>query len=155
MPKIILTVNEAVLTVLPLTKERTTIGRRPNNDMIIDHVAISSEHAAIVESNNEFILEDLNSTNGTEVNGHPIKQHHLQNNDVISLAPYQIRFVTDDALENLAQDSHTTIANQQIEEPSVLLEDKNDNKQQASLTTADLNSLHCTSILALHSFNKG
>ncbi|HXA48088.1 MAG TPA: FHA domain-containing protein, partial [Burkholderiaceae bacterium] len=127
MPKIILTVNEAILTVLPLTKERTTIGRRPNNDMVVDHVAISSEHAAIIASNNTFILEDLNSTNGTEVNGHSIKRYHLQNNDVIGLAPYLIRFVIEDALEELAQDGPTTIVNQQVEEALAPTEDKNDN----------------------------
>ena len=95
MAKIILTVDGVILKELPLTKERCTIGRRPNNDLVIDHVAISGEHATIVAINDDFFLEDLDSTNGTQVNGQPVKKHLLQDNDVINLAPYKIRFVAD------------------------------------------------------------
>lgn len=95
MAKIILTVDGAILKELPLTKERSTIGRRSNNDLVIDHVAISGEHAAIVAINDDFFLEDLDSTNGTQVNGQSVKKHLLQDNDVINLAPYKIRYVAD------------------------------------------------------------
>lgn len=93
MAKIILTVDGSVLNEMPLTKARSTIGRRSNNDLVIDHVAISGEHAAIVALNDDFFLEDLDSTNGTQVNGQPIKKHFLRDNDVINLTPYMIRFV--------------------------------------------------------------
>ena len=95
MAKIILTVDDTVLQEVPLTKERNTIGRRANNDLVIDHVAISGQHAVIVAMNNDYFLEDLNSTNGTQVNGQPIKKHFLRDNDVINLAPYKVRFVAD------------------------------------------------------------
>lgn len=95
MAKIILTVDGTVLKEMPLTKERNTIGRRANNDLVIDHVAISGQHAVIVAMNNDYFLEDLNSTNGTQVNGQPIKKHFLRDNDVINLAPYKVRFVAD------------------------------------------------------------
>jgi hypothetical protein len=125
MPKIILTVNETILAVLPLTKTRSTIGRRNNNDMIIDHVAISSEHAAIVSINDDFILEDLNSTNGTEVNGHPIKRHYLQNDDVIGLAPYQIKFVMDAKSDDTALGQYNTTPIVPLDEIAVDADDNN------------------------------
>jgi hypothetical protein len=96
MAKIILTVDGTVLKEVPLTKERSTIGRRANNDLVIDHVAISGQHAAIVAMNNDFVLEDLNSTNGTQVNGQPVKKHFLRDNDIINLSPYKVRFVAED-----------------------------------------------------------
>ena len=94
MAKIILTENGVVLQEVPLSKERVTIGRRPHNDIVIDGLAISGEHAVILTSANDSILEDLNSTNGTQINGQPVKKHFLQDNDVIELAQYKLRYVT-------------------------------------------------------------
>jgi pSer/pThr/pTyr-binding forkhead associated (FHA) protein len=82
-----------VLKEIPLTKERTTIGRKPHNDIQIDNLAVSGEHAVIVTILNDSFLEDLGSTNGTVVNGNPIKKHFLQNNDVIELGKYKLKFV--------------------------------------------------------------
>jgi pSer/pThr/pTyr-binding forkhead associated (FHA) protein len=82
-----------VLKEIPLTKERTTIGRKPHNDIQIDNLAVSGEHAVIVTILNDSFLEDLGSTNGTIVNGNPIKKHFLQNNDVIELGKYKLKFV--------------------------------------------------------------
>jgi hypothetical protein len=90
--KIILTVDDAILREVSLLKERVTIGRRPHNDIVIDNRAISAEHAVIVTIQNDSFLEDLNSTNGTQVNGQPVKKHFLQDNDVIELAQYKIRY---------------------------------------------------------------
>ena len=56
-----------------LDKERITIGRRPSNQIHIDNLAVSGEHAVIVTIGNDSFLEDLNSTNGTMVNGKAIK----------------------------------------------------------------------------------
>ena len=86
MAKLILSMDGLVLKEIPLTKERMTIGRKPHNDIQIDNLAISGEHAALVTILNDSFLEDLNSTNGTLVNGQPIKKHFLQNGDrVIAL----------------------------------------------------------------------
>jgi pSer/pThr/pTyr-binding forkhead associated (FHA) protein len=82
-----------VLKEIPLTKERTTIGRKPHNDIQIDNLAVSGEHAVIVTILNDSFLEDLGSTNGTVVNGSPIKKHFLQNNDVIELGKYKLKFI--------------------------------------------------------------
>jgi len=93
MAKLILSMDGLVLKEIPLTKERTTIGRKPHNDIQIDNLAVSGEHAVIVTILNDSFLEDLGSTNGTIVNGNPIKKHFLQNNDVIELGKYKLKFV--------------------------------------------------------------
>jgi pSer/pThr/pTyr-binding forkhead associated (FHA) protein len=93
MAKLILSMDGLVLKEIPLTKERTSIGRKPHNDIQIDNLAVSGEHAVIVTILNDSFLEDLGSTNGTVVNGNPIKKHFLQNNDVIELGKYKLKFV--------------------------------------------------------------
>jgi pSer/pThr/pTyr-binding forkhead associated (FHA) protein len=93
MAKLILMMDGLVLKEIPLTKERTTIGRKPHNDIQIDNLAVSGEHAVIVTILNDSFLEDLGSTNGTVVNGNPIKKHFLQNNDVIELGKYKLKFI--------------------------------------------------------------
>ncbi|WP_018411824.1 FHA domain-containing protein [Methyloversatilis thermotolerans] len=95
MAKLILSMDGLVLKELPLSKERTTIGRKPHNDIQIDNLAISGEHAVIVTILNDSFLEDLNSTNGTYVNGQPIKKHFLQNNDVVELGKYRLKYIND------------------------------------------------------------
>jgi hypothetical protein len=95
MAKIVLSMNNAVLREVMLAKERVTIGRRPQNDIVIDSAAVSAEHAVIVTHNNDSFLEDLNSINGTQINGQPVKKHFLQNGDVIELAQYKMRYVAD------------------------------------------------------------
>src|SRR5438874_2571868 len=93
MAKLILSMDGLVLKEIPLTKERTTIGRKPHNDIQIDNLAVSGEHAVIVTILNDSFLEDLGSTNGTVVNGNPVKKHFLQNNDVVELGKYKLKFV--------------------------------------------------------------
>ena len=95
MAKIILSMDGLTLKEISLTKERTTIGRKPHNDIQIDNLAISGEHAVIVTILNDSFLEDLNSTNGTVVNGQPVKKHFLQNNDVIELGKYRLKYVNE------------------------------------------------------------
>jgi pSer/pThr/pTyr-binding forkhead associated (FHA) protein len=87
--------DNLVLKEIPLNKERTTIGRKAHNDIQIDNLAISGEHAVIVTILNDSFLEDLNSTNGTFVNGQQVKKHFLQNNDVIELGKYRLKYVNE------------------------------------------------------------
>src|SRR3954467_10900544 len=93
MAKLILSMDGLVLKEIPLAKERTTIGRKPHNDIQIDNLAVSGEHAVIVTILSDSFLEDLGSTNGTVVNGNPVKKHFLQNNDVIELGKYKLKFI--------------------------------------------------------------
>ena len=69
MPKMIVSIDDVVIKEVQLTKDRTTLGRRPYNDIVIDNLAVSGEHAVILMSGSEVTLEDLNSTNGSYVNG--------------------------------------------------------------------------------------
>lgn len=94
MAKIILTLGEKQLREIPLSKERVMIGRRPHNDIVIDDLAISGEHIVIVSTDHDAFLEDLNSTNGTKVNGQPVKKHYLQHQDCIELATYRLHYTT-------------------------------------------------------------
>jgi pSer/pThr/pTyr-binding forkhead associated (FHA) protein len=99
-----------VLKEITLGKERTTIGRKPHNDIQIDNLAVSGEHAVIVTILNDSFLEDLGSTNGTLVNGQPIKKHFLQSNDVIELGKYKLKYINDTAGKTTApQDFEKTM----------------------------------------------
>src|SRR4026207_1915362 len=91
MAKLILSMDGLVLKEIPLSKERTTIGRKAHNDIQIDNLAVSGEHACIVTILADSFLEDLGSTNGTLVNGNPVKKHILQNNDVIEIGKYKMK----------------------------------------------------------------
>ncbi len=95
MAKLVLSMDGLVLKEIALMKERTTIGRKPHNDIQIDNLAISGEHAVIVTILNDSFLEDLGSTNGTLVNGQPVKKHFLQPNDVIELGKYKLKYVVE------------------------------------------------------------
>ncbi len=95
MAKLILSMDGLVLKEIPLTKERTTIGRKPHNDIQIDNLAVSGEHAVIVTILNDSFLEDLGSTNGTLVNGNTVKKHFLQNNDVVELGKYKLKYMAE------------------------------------------------------------
>jgi pSer/pThr/pTyr-binding forkhead associated (FHA) protein len=99
-----------VLKEIALTKERTTIGRKPHNDIQIDNLAVSGEHAVIVTILNDSFLEDLGSTNGTLVNGQPIKKHFLQTNDVVELGKYKLKYINDQSQRSTApQDFEKTM----------------------------------------------
>ena len=95
MAKLILSMETTMLKEIPLAKERITIGRKPHNDIQIDNLAISGEHAVVITILNDSFLEDLGSTNGTFVNGQPVKKHFLQNGDVIELGKYRLKFVAE------------------------------------------------------------
>lgn len=92
MASLTLSLNGKVLRDVPLSKERLTIGRAPGNDVVLDNLGVSGEHAVIVTRDNDSFLEDLNSTNGTQVNGQPVRMHFLQDGDVIGIARYRIRY---------------------------------------------------------------
>ena len=96
--KLILSMDGLVLKEISLSKERMTIGRRKNNDIQIDNLAISGEHAVVKTIINDSFLEDLNSTNGTLVNGQPIKKHFLKDGDAIELGKYKLKFIVEQVL---------------------------------------------------------
>ena len=93
MPKMIVSIDGVVIKEVQLSKDRTTLGRRPYNDVVIDNLAISGEHAVFQMTGSEVFIEDLNSTNGTYVNGKAAKKQQLQNGDTVEVGKYKIKFV--------------------------------------------------------------
>jgi pSer/pThr/pTyr-binding forkhead associated (FHA) protein len=94
---LILSLNSSVLGEFPLSKERITLGRKPENDIQVDNLAVSGQHAAIITILNDSFLEDLDSTNGTFVNGKLVKKHALKNGDVMSIGKHELKYVNDEA----------------------------------------------------------
>ncbi len=109
MAKLILSVDGQVLKEYQLTKERTLIGRKPHNDIPIDNLAVSGEHAAIITILNDSFIEDLGSTNGTMVNGKPVKKHFLQNNDVVEIGKHKLKYFNDAPTAATAADFEKTM----------------------------------------------
>ncbi|MGH8250985.1 MAG: FHA domain-containing protein [Steroidobacteraceae bacterium] len=103
MARLILSLDGAVLAEYNMTKERYTVGRLPDNDVRIDNAAVSGHHGLIINILNDSFLEDLNSTNGTYVNGKLIKKHALTHGDVITIGHHHLRFV-DSQVESSEQD---------------------------------------------------
>ena len=97
MARLVLSLDGQVLAEYNMNKERYTIGRLPDNDIRIDNPAVSGHHSLIINILNDSFLEDLNSTNGTYVNGKLIKKHALQHGDVITVGHHQLRFVDQQA----------------------------------------------------------
>jgi pSer/pThr/pTyr-binding forkhead associated (FHA) protein len=108
MPKMIVSIDGVVIKEVQLTKDRTTLGRRPYNDIVIDNLAVSGEHAVMQMAGTDVFLEDLNSTNGTYVNGKAIKKQQLHNGDSIEIGKYKIKFVHDGASDHQEK---TTVIN--------------------------------------------
>ncbi len=100
MARLILSLDGQVMAEYNMNKERYTVGRLPDNDIRIDNAAVSGHHSLIINILNDSFLEDLNSTNGTYVNGKLIKKHALQHGDVITVGHHQLRFVEDDEAQD-------------------------------------------------------
>lgn len=107
--KIILSMEGVVLQEYALNKERMTIGRKAHNDIVIDNLAVSGEHAAIVTIQNDSFLEDMDSTNGVMVNGMSTKKHFLQNGDVIEIGKYKVKYLNDQPTQTTAADFERTM----------------------------------------------
>lgn len=93
MAKIIITSDDNTVTEVELVKERVTIGRKPHNDIALDHRAVSSQHATLTVMLDDVILEDLGSTNSTFINGQKVYRHKLVEGDKIAIATFELRFV--------------------------------------------------------------
>jgi pSer/pThr/pTyr-binding forkhead associated (FHA) protein len=107
--KLILSMDGVVLKEYPLNKERMTIGRKAHNDIVVDNLAVSGEHAAVVTIMHDSFLEDLDSTNGLEVNGTPTKKHFLQNNDVIEIGKHKLKYINDQITQTTSADFERTM----------------------------------------------
>ncbi len=95
MPKMIVSIDGVVIKEVQLSKDRTSLGRRPYNDIVIDNLAVSGEHAVLQMSGSEVYVEDLNSTNGTYVNGKAVKKQLLQHGDTVEIGKYKISYMNE------------------------------------------------------------
>jgi hypothetical protein len=107
--KLILSMDGLVMREYPINKERIAIGRKEGNDIKIENLAVSGEHAAIVTILQDSFLEDLDSTNGLEVNGIPTKKHFLRNNDVIGIGKYKLKYINNPAPSAAPDDLERTV----------------------------------------------
>ncbi|GAA0742913.1 FHA domain-containing protein [Ideonella azotifigens] len=96
MGKLVVSLDNVVLKEVQIQKERTTLGRRPYNDIVIDNLAVSGEHAVLLAVGEDVFLEDLNSTNGTYINGKAVKKQLLSHNDSIEIGKYRLKYLTDE-----------------------------------------------------------
>jgi hypothetical protein len=97
MPKMIVSIDGVVVKEMQLTKDKTTLGRRPYNDIVIDNLAVSGEHAVLQMKGADVYIEDLNSTNGTYVNGKATKSQLLKHNDTVEVGKHKIKFFNETA----------------------------------------------------------
>ncbi len=131
MAKLIITLDGQLLREFELTKNRITIGRKPNNDIPLDNLAISREHAAITTSHNDAFVEDLKSTNGTLVNNQLITKHALHHGDEIKISKYSLKYVNVQELdskveppEKWAQEFEKAMAQRSNQVPTLLPSEK-------------------------------
>lgn len=107
--KLILSLDGELIQEYALTNERMTIGRKSHNDIVINNLAVSSEHAAIITLQHDSFLEDLDSTNGLSVNGTPVKKHFLQNGDTIEIGKYKLKYLNDHVSQTSAAEFEKTM----------------------------------------------
>jgi pSer/pThr/pTyr-binding forkhead associated (FHA) protein len=100
MAKIVLSLDGVLIKEIKLNKERFTIGRRPGNDLQIDNLAVSGEHAVLIMQGSNVLIEDLNSTNGTKVNHHDIQKERLKEGDEILVGKHILRYYSEKPTDN-------------------------------------------------------
>jgi hypothetical protein len=123
MARMILSLNGQTLAEYNLSKERYTVGRLPDNDIRIDNPAVSGHHSLIINILNDSFLEDLNSTNGTYVNGKLIKKHALANGDVVTIGHHQLRYIdsgVDDSQEEFEKTMVISTSRRDVERVQAL-----------------------------------
>lgn len=96
MGKLVVSLDGVVIKEVQITKDKTTLGRRPYNDIVIDNLAVSGEHAVLQMVGADVFIEDLNSTNGTYINGKAIKKQLLAHNDTVEIGKYKIKYLVDE-----------------------------------------------------------
>ncbi|MDP1648745.1 MAG: FHA domain-containing protein [Rubrivivax sp.] len=99
MGKLVVSLDGVVIKEVQITKDKTTLGRRPYNDIVIDNLAVSGEHAVLQMVGSDVFIEDLNSTNGTYINGKAIKKQLLTHNDTVEVGKYKIKYLVDESSE--------------------------------------------------------
>ena len=96
MGKLVVSLDGVVIKEVQIIKDKTTLGRRPYNDIVIDNLAVSGEHAVLQMVGQDVFIEDLNSTNGTYINGKAVKKQLLAHNDTVEIGKYKIKYLVEE-----------------------------------------------------------
>jgi len=96
MGKLVVSLDGVVIKEVQIIKDKTTLGRRPYNDIVIDNLAVSGEHAVLQMVGSDVFIEDLNSTNGTYINGKAVKKQLLAHNDTVEIGKYKIKYLVEE-----------------------------------------------------------
>src|SRR3954469_14016838 len=99
MGKLVVSLDGVVIKEVQIIKDKTTLGRRPYNDIVIDNLAVSGEHAVLQMVGSDVFIEDLNSTNGTYINGKAVKKQLLAHNDTVEIGKYKIKYLLEDGTD--------------------------------------------------------
>ena len=133
MAKVLLKYKEAAVKEIPLDKEETTIGRKPDNDIVIDNQAVSGHHASIKVEGDKLVLEDLGSLNGTFVNSQKISKTELFNGDVVLIGVHTLNVTSE---KNRSQETKGfAVRGRSMDETMVIAPDD----QKKIITAADKN----------------
>jgi pSer/pThr/pTyr-binding forkhead associated (FHA) protein len=97
IPKLVLSTAHRLLRRIAIDRPRLTIGRRPYNDVMLDDLTVSGEHAVLHTENGGSTIHDLHSRNGTLVNGVPVSQRMLVDGDRIEIGIYRLHYVLERA----------------------------------------------------------
>lgn len=101
MSKLVLSMDDKRLAEITIDKDVMTIGRRKDSDIVIEDKAASGRHSKLVTLLNDSFIEDLGSTNGTYVNGEPIKKHALNDKDVVTIGKHVLKYVHEESGTNV------------------------------------------------------
>ncbi len=93
MAKLVLKFKEAVLKEITIEKDHVMLGRKPENDLVIDNLAVSGFHAKILKEKDQYVLEDMGSLNGTYVGGDRITRRTLRDGEQILIGKHTIEFI--------------------------------------------------------------
>jgi pSer/pThr/pTyr-binding forkhead associated (FHA) protein len=131
MAKVLLKYKEAVVQDIALDKELTTIGRKPDNDIIIDNQAVSGHHAVIKTEGNELVIEDLGSLNGSYLNGQKVSKAEIFNDDVLLIGVHTLDVISDK--KRVAENKTFAVRGRSMDETMVIAPDD----KKKILTAAD------------------
>jgi hypothetical protein len=96
MPQLIASIDGVVTGHVSLLKDKTTLGRRPNNDVVLNDRVVSGTHCVFhLKGLSDVFVEDLGSTNGTYVNDHMVKYQQLRDGDLITIGRYRVQYLAE------------------------------------------------------------
>lgn len=105
MPKIVLKYNDKVIKEISMLTQVLTIGRKPDNDLVIDNLAVPGHHARIARVGKTFIIQDTGSTNGIFINGQKVSEHTLAFGDQILIGKHVVVFEEDSPAQAPSDDA--------------------------------------------------